>query len=391
MVVHQTILRNSSKIRRNYNEGGRQMKRTQVAIVGAGPAGLAAAIEVARAGGKVTLLDENSRPGGQLFKQIHKFFGSREHKAGVRGFRIGEQLLEDTKRLGVEVLLDSPVYGIFRDFTIGYINANKEYSIKAERIILATGASENALAFPGATLPGVMGAGAAQTLINVHRVLPGKKVIMVGSGNVGLIVSYQLMQAGADVVALIEAAPEIGGYGVHASKIRRAGVPIYTSHTIKEVFGKDCVEGAVIVQLGGDWQPIEGTERILKADTVCIAVGLNPLSELAWLAGCEFAFIPELGGHVPKHDLNMETTLKGLYVAGDITGVEEASSAMEEGRLAGIACAESLGLYPHDAAERLKQEVRERLNALRTGPFGQKRRDAKDRLVKLFRGSEQVE
>ena len=193
------------------------MKRTEIAIIGAGPAGLSCAVEAARAGAKVTLLDENLKPGGQLFKQIHKFFGSREHQAGTRGFRIGEQLLKETEELGVEVLLNAAVYGIYEDKTLAYIKDGKDYALQADRIVIAAGASENALAFPGCTLPGVMGAGAAQTMINVHRVLPGKKILMVGSGNVGLIVSYQLMQAGADVVALIEAAPQIGGYGVHAA------------------------------------------------------------------------------------------------------------------------------------------------------------------------------
>ncbi|MCF8012604.1 MAG: FAD-dependent oxidoreductase [Clostridiales bacterium] len=366
------------------------MKNTQVAIIGAGPAGLAAAIEIASAGGKVTLFDENQKPGGQLFKQIHKFFGSREHKAGTRGFRIAEKLLQDTEELGVEVLLDSPVYNVFDNFTVGYINSNKEQALQAEKIILATGASENALAFPGGTLPGVMGAGAAQTMINVNRVLPGKEIIMIGSGNVGLIVSYQLMQAGADVVALVEAASGIGGYGVHAGKIRRAGVPLYTSHTVKDVVGENCVEEAVIVELDENWQQIEGTEKHIKADTICVSVGLNPLTELARLVGCDFTFIPALGGHVPEHDKNMETTVKGFYVAGDISGVEEASSAMEEGRLAGIACAESLGLYDNQKASELKQEVWTRLDTLRKGPFGQKRKDEKDKLIKLAEGGEQI-
>lgn len=217
------------------------MNTTEIAIIGAGPAGLSCAVEAARAGVKVTVLDENLKPGGQLFKQIHKFFGSREHKAGIRGFRIGEQLLEETEKLGVEVLLNSTVYGLYEDKLIAYIKDGRDHTLKAKKIVIATGASENALAFPGCTLPGVMGAGAAQTMINVNRVLPGQKIIMVGSGNVGLIVSYQLMQAGADVVALIEAAPKIGGYGVHAAKIRRAGVPIFVSTTIKEVLGEEKV------------------------------------------------------------------------------------------------------------------------------------------------------
>ncbi len=353
------------------------MKTTEIAIIGAGPAGLSCAVEAAKAGAKVTLLDENLKPGGQLFKQIHKFFGSREHQAGTRGFRIGEQLLKETEELGVEVLLNAAVYGIYENKTLAYVKDGKDHVLQAERIVIASGASENALSFPGCTLPGVMGAGAAQTMINVHRVLPGKKILMVGSGNVGLIVSYQLMQAGAEVKALIEAAPQIGGYGVHAAKIRRAGVPIYVSTTIKEALGTEAVEGVVIHSLDEKWQPIPGTERTLDVDTICLAVGLSPLTELAWMAGCEFTFIPPLGGHVPIHDENMETTLPGIYVAGDITGVEEASSAMEEGRLAGVASAESLGYYDEDTAKRLKDEIWQRLNSLRTGPFGEGRFKAK--------------
>lgn len=362
------------------------MKKTQVVVIGAGPAGLAAAIEAARAGAKVTLLDENAKPGGQLFKQIHKFFGSSEHLAGVRGFSIGEQLLQETEELGVDVLLDSTVYGLYPELTVSYIQNGRDGHIQADKIILATGASENALAFPGSTLPGVMGAGAAQTMINVNRVLPGKRILMIGSGNVGLIVSYQLIQAGARVAALIEAAPQIGGYGVHAAKIRRAGVPIYLSHTVKRALGTEQVEGVELVELDDKWQPVPGSEKLLEVDTVCIAVGLTPMTELAWLAGCEYTYIPSLGGHVPKHDLNMETTVPGIYISGDISGVEEASSAMEEGRLAGISCARSLGLYAEDKAQELKDKVWHRLNTLRTGPFGEGRRRAKEQLIQASGG-----
>ena len=354
-------------------------------VVGAGPAGLAAAIEVARAGGEVTVIDENGKPGGQLFKQIHKFFGSKEHLAGVRGFEIGEMLLKESKELGVEVLLDAPVFAIFPDKTVMYSQNGRQKGIRAEKVILATGASENALAFPGSILPGVMGAGAAQTMINVHRVLPGKRVLMIGSGNVGLIVSYQLLQAGAEVAALIEAGPVIGGYAVHAAKIRRAGVPIYVSHTVQRASGTDKVEQAEIVQLDRQWQPVPGTEKLLDVDTICLAVGLTPLSELANMLNCESTFIPALGGHIPKHDANLETTVPGVYVAGDISGIEEASSAMEEGRLAGVASAEALGLYPPEKAQALEQEIWDRLNALRTGSFGQKRREAKALQMESFK------
>ena len=367
-------------------------RKVQAVVIGAGPAGLAASIEIAKAGGKVVLIDENGKPGGQLFKQIHKFFGSREHRAGVRGYDIGTQLLRETEDLGVEVLLDAPVYGLFADpegIMVSYMSEGRERAIVGEKVILATGAAENALVFPGGTLPGVMGAGCAQTMINVNRVLPGQKIIMVGSGNVGLIVSYQLMQAGADVLALIEAAPNIGGYGVHAGKIRRAGVPIKVGHTIKRVIGKDQVEAVEIVALDEKFQNIPGTEEIIECDTVCIAVGLTPLTELAWMAGCEFAFIPPLGGHIPIHDGNMATTGPGLYVAGDIAGAEEASTAMEEGRLAGVAAAEALGLYDPATAAPLKEAVWTRMDALRTGPFGQKRYDAKAQMLQIAKGGKQ--
>lgn len=360
------------------------MNQFQAVIVGAGPAGLSAAIELAKAGAKAAVIDENSKPGGQLFKQIHKFFGSSEHLAGVRGYDIGARLLDETKKSGVELFLDAPVYGLFphpAGFMVSFLKEKRERAVIGEKIILAAGAAENTLAFPGSTLPGVMGAGCAQTMINVHRVLPGKKFIMIGSGNVGLIVSYQLMQAGAEVLALVDAAPVIGGYGVHAAKIRRAGTPVYLRHTIKKAMGKTHVEKIEIITLDEEFQEIPGTEKQFEADTVCIATGLTPLTELAWLAGCGFVYIPILGGHIPIHNENMETSVPGLYVAGDITGAEEASTAMEEGRLSGIAAAEALGLYSAEKARVLKNEVWDRLNALRTGPFGQKRYEAKAQLL----------
>jgi thioredoxin reductase len=264
---------------------------------------------------------------------------------------------------------------------VSYMREGREQAILGQKVILATGAAENALAFPGGSLPGVMGAGCAQTMINVHRVLPGRRIVMVGSGNVGLIVSYQLMQAGGDVLALVEAAPAIGGYGVHAGKIRRAGTPILVSHTIKRALGEKQVEAVEIVALDDKFQNIPGTEQTLAADTICIAVGLTPLTELAWMIGCAFTYSPLLGGHIPLHDEDMATTVQGLYVAGDIAGAEEASTAMEEGRLAGIAAAAALGLYDDARARLLKQEVWTRMNALRTGPFGQKRFDAKQQLL----------
>ena len=337
----------------------------QVVVVGCGPAGLASAIEAAEAGAKVTILDENTRPGGQLFKQIHKFFGSKEHYAGMRGFNIGTEMLRRAEELGIEVMLDSVVYGIFEDKTLGVITNGSNVSIQAERIVLATGASENPLEFQGWTLPGVIGAGAAQTMVNLHRVLPGQRCLMVGSGNVGLIVSYQLIQAGARVVAIVEADSKVGGYGVHAEKVRRMGVPILLSHTIKEARGKESVEEVTLTRLDEKWQPVPGSEQVLSVDFVCLAVGLTPMSELGWMADCECKYVSELGGYIILHNEDMETTVSGIYVAGDCTGVEEASIAMEQGRLAGLSIAESLGLISGEKAAGKKVAIRDRLEELR--------------------------
>ncbi len=351
--------------------------KVEIAVIGGGSAGLSAAVQAASAGAQVLVIDENKRPGGQLFKQIHKFFGSREHQAGVRGFRIGEDLLRQVEENGVEVMLDSLAYGLFPNGQLGLIHQGKAAVVEAKRYILAAGAKENYLSFPGSTLPGVMGAGAAQTMININRVLPGRNVVMVGSGNVGLIVSYQLLQAGAEVSALVEAAPKIGGYAVHAGKICRAGVPILTSTTVKRILGETEVTGVELVSLDESFREIPGTERTIPCDTVCLAVGLNPMTELAWMAGCGFTYLAGFGGHVPLHDENMETTVPGVYVAGDMTGVEEASTAMEEGKLAGIAAACSLGYLTPEQAEERKQAVYRRLDVLRSGPFGEKRRQLK--------------
>ena len=295
--------------------------------IGAGPAGLAAAIEAARNGVQVAVFDENERPGGQLFKQIHKFFGSREHYARERGFRIGRQFLEEAGQLGVEVSLNSTVLGIYENGAMNVMIRDRIEQVKAERILVATGASENMIPFPGWTLPGVIGAGAAQTMANLHGLKPGENLLMVGSGNVGVVVAYQMLQAGCRVAAIIDAAPQIGGYGVHASKVARYGVPFHMSHTIQRVHGKDRVEGATIVQVDKTWKPVPGTEINLDVDTVCLAVGLNPMTQLLQMAGCGTAVVSKLGGRVPLHDLNQQTTLNGVYVAGDVSGIEEASTA----------------------------------------------------------------
>ncbi len=362
------------------------MRRCEMASVGAGPAGLAAAVEAARNGVEVVVYDENDRPGGQLFKQIHKFFGSEEHRAKERGFNIGRSFLDEAREFGVEVSLNSVVLGIYESGTMNVMIRDRIEQVKAERTLVATGASENMIPFPGWTLPGVIGAGAAQTMANIHGIRPGNSILMVGSGNVGVIVSYQMLQAGCRVAAVIDAAPKIGGYAVHAAKIARTGVPFFMSHTIKAAHGKEQVEGATIIEVDPDWKPIPGTEKEFDVDTVCIAVGLNPMNQLLRMTGCKIVHVPGLGGKVPAHDLNQETSVKGIYVAGDASGIEEASTAIIEGRIAGLAIARSLGYL--DAPDFLKQRDQQlkSMVGLRSGSHGEARGKAKEYLNTMLKG-----
>lgn len=362
-------------------------KDVEILIIGAGPAGLSAAIEAARYGADVLVVDENDKPGGQLFKQIHKFFGSRRHQAGVRGIDIGTELLNEVQELGVEVMLNTVAYGIYpNDEGVALcVDGETGMIVHPQKIIMATGASENPLAFPGWTLPGVVGAGAIQTMINVHRVPVGKRVLMIGSGNVGLIVTYQLLQSGAEVAGILEAAPALGGYGVHSAKVRRAGVPIYTGHTILEAVPNEDlsgIKGAVIAKVDERFQPIKGTEQFIEADCIGIAVGLTPDIALPSMARVGFTNGGRLGTQVPLHDRNMMTTKDGIYVAGDSSGVEEASTAIEEGKLAGIAAAEALGKMDAKTAAEAKAKVWESMNQLRTGPFGDGRASAKEEIIR---------
>lgn len=348
------------------------MNNVEILVIGGGPAGLSAAKTAASLGAKVLLCERDEFPGGQLVKQTHKFFGSEKQDAGERGIHIGQKLLQEVHdNDNIEILTKSTVVSFYEDDSIGILKNNKFMKYKPEKVIVATGAAEKFLVFPGNYLPGVYGAGAVQTLMNVAGVKPAERVLMVGSGNIGLIVSYQLKQAGVDVAAIIEAAPNIGGYLVHASKIRRADIPILTGYTILEAYGEEQVEGARICQLDDKWQPIAGTEKDIECDAICLAVGLSPLTELCWQSECDMLFVKELSGHVPIVDKYLETTRKGIYAAGDVTGIEEASSAMVEGRIAGYSAAESLG-YGEDTVNELREAAEEELKELRAGPMGGK-------------------
>lgn len=348
------------------------MERYDMIVIGAGPAGLSAAIEAAKNGLRPIVFDENAKPGGQLFKQIHKFFGSKEHKAKIRGFRIGDDLLAEAGESGVEVVLNATVVGLYPEKEVTVKIGDEIRHYKGDSILVATGASENMVPFCGWTTPGVIGAGAAQTMMNLHHIKPGNKILMLGSGNVGLVVSYQLLQAGCEVVAVVDAAPRIGGYGVHAAKIARCGVPFYLSNTIVEVTGGEAVDGVTIAEVDSHFRFIPGTEKHFDVDTVCVAVGLSPMAQLLKQAGCRMKDTP--GGYIPECDAYGATSVPGIYAAGDVAGIEEASSAMIEGRIAGASIANYLGYLDEADLKQKEKELEGALESLRQGMFAPKNR-----------------
>ena len=349
-------------------------KHYDVVIVGAGPAGLKAAIKAGEAGLKVAVLDQSPYLGGQLIKQTHKFFGTKESYAGMRGIDIAKLLISQVKEFdNIDLYSQATVVGYYKKegvllaYQMEKLGVYKLLNFTAKSFVIATGAMEKNLIFPGDDLPGVMGAGAAQTLMNVFGVKPADKPLIIGAGNVGVIVAYQAAQAGIEVKAVIDIVSKSAAYLVHSSKIRRMGIPILMRHTIREAYGNGRVEGAVIYQVDDKFQPIRGSEVDLDVDGVWLAVGLSPSVELLELMGADIKFVPELGGYVPLRSRILETTAQNVFIAGDVSSIEEASTAMMEGTIAGISAAEKAGGNVEKLLEERKNAVLW-LDEFRSGP-----------------------
>jgi sarcosine oxidase subunit alpha len=198
-----------------------------------------------------------------------------------------------------------------------------------------------------------------------------------------LIVPYQLLQAGVAVAAIVEIMDKVGGYHVHAAKIKRAGVPIYLKHTVIEAKGKESVEAAVISRVGDDYTCLLDTEKTIECDMILIAIGLSPLCDLLYHAGCRIDYIPELGGNVPFHDHNMMTSRPNIFVCGDLACIEEASTAMLEGKIAGARAFESL-YGKKSEAEAIAKSAQRELEIIRTSPFEERIVYGKTKLAAQF-------
>ena len=301
-----------------------QIIEVDVLIIGGGPAGITAALELALHGIDVLIVDDKHRLGGKLVLQTHSFFGTvADCFAGTRGIDIATNLASEVeKHPNIWVMLNTTAVACYQDKKIGLVNDQRYLLISPKKLLIAAGAREKALSFPGCDLPGVYGAGAFQTLVNRDLIRPSRKLFIVGGGNVGLIAAYHAIQAGIGVVGLVEAMPQVGGYKVHQDKIKRLGVPVWTSHTVKCAHGKDRVESVTVVQVDENFCEIPGTEKTFQADTLLVAVGLNPVNEL-------FDQAKKFG---------MDS-----YSAGDATEIAEASAAIFSGKIAGREIAKSLG------------------------------------------------
>ena len=294
-------------------------------VIGGGPAGLAAAVELGKAGVQVLLVDDKDRLGGKLVLQTHKFFGSiDEVHAGTRGIDIATLMEEEVNRHPtVDCWLNTNAVAVYSDKKVGLVRDGREYLlVSPETILVAAGAREKSLTFKGNTLPGVYGAGAFQTLVNRDLVRPAEKLFVVGGGNVGLIAAYHALQAGIRVVGLVEALPRCGGYKVHKDKLVRMGVPIHTGHTVLSANGEEHVESVTIAEIDENWAAIPGTEKSFECDTLLIAVGLDSCNEFYHKARA-FGM--------------------AAFSAGDASEIAEASAAIFSGKIQGIRIADALG------------------------------------------------
>ncbi|MDZ7860174.1 MAG: FAD-dependent oxidoreductase [Candidatus Krumholzibacteriota bacterium] len=301
-----------------------EMIETEVLIIGGGPAGINAAIELGKLGADVLIVDDKKELGGKLTLQTHPFFGSTEDcYAGERGIDIAEKITGELEKYNnVKVFNSTIAVGAFDDKVVGLYKDGRYILVSPKAAVVSCGAREKSLAFPGCDLPGIYGAGAFQTLLNRDLIRPTERLFIVGGGNVGLIAGYHAIQAGIKVVGLAEALQSCGGYKVHLDKLLRLGVPVFTSHTVVEAEGSEQLERITVAGIDSNFNPLRGTFRTYEVDTLLIAVGLSPVNEL-------YLKLKEFGIEV--------------FTCGDSEDISEASAAIFSGKITGRKVARFLG------------------------------------------------
>jgi NADPH-dependent 2,4-dienoyl-CoA reductase/sulfur reductase-like enzyme len=357
---------------------------TDVLVVGGGPAGLAAAAHAAAAGLSVTLADERVTLGGQIYKRLGPGFQVDDPRIVGREYAAGEKLIDAVLDSSVEVRLRTSVLAFEGKRAIVCQDDRFTTAIDARRIILAPGAYDRPVAFPGWTLPGVITAGGAQTLLKTQRVLPGKRIVFMGSGPVALAFPAQLHHLGADIVLVCEAGPpprprdllgmlaaahgnetllrDAAGYRLG---LARARIPLRYRRIVVAAEGEHRVQAVRHAAVDREWRVIPGTEQRTECETLCLGYGFLPSVELLRLAGCALDEDEDRGGAVARLDHWMRTTTPGFSAAGDGTGVEGSLVAVDEGRLAALGVALELDALSLPEADRAASPLRRRLGRRR--------------------------
>jgi thioredoxin reductase/bacterioferritin-associated ferredoxin len=332
---------------------------TPLTVVGAGPAGITAAYTAAETGVHVTVLDENAFPGGQYYRQSPMEFGIADPVAAHSGHPEARTLYAQLTHPRITFFPNVLVWGVFDGRQLGLADGERTFLLETDRVVVATGAYDRPLAFPGWTLPGILGAGATLRLVKTQWVLPGRRVLLAGLGPLQLVLAHLLLTSGARVVCVADAANPWGAWRQardlwgHWDRLRAAyayrrtlwrhRVPLLFNHAIVAAEGTERVEAATLARLDAQGVPIAGTERIFDVDAVCLGYGLLPSLQLTAAFGCELRYDESLRWFVPRHDDQMGTSVPGVFVAGDVTDPGGAPLAVAEGRVAGLAAAHQLG------------------------------------------------
>lgn len=294
-------------------------------VVGGGPAGLAAACAAWDGGLRRILIVERDRElGGILNQCIHNGFGLHYFKVELTGPEYAGRFVKLLGETGVEVRLDTMVLEVTPERRVHMVGKAAGYRVEEARsVILAMGCRERtrgAIAIPGTRPAGVYTAGAAQRYVNMEGRMPGRRVVILGSGDIGLIMARRMTLEGALVLACVELMPYSGGLNRNIVQcLHDYGIPLYLSHTVTEIRGRDRVEQVAVARVDKGRNPIPGTEMVFDCDTLLLSVGLVPENELTRQAGVEID--PRTGGAVVCE--NMETSLRGVFACGNVAHVHD--------------------------------------------------------------------